>query len=137
MIFNDIARIQHDNDIFYIEFFDYETVEDIKYLLVKKYDFIDNEELSFFQNFKKLENDQKLKELRDKQNIYLKGSKKPKKLDKNEEISDSSSGIDYISKFHDMGFKDSDDTIKNLIQKKGNNLVEVTATLLKERKKTI
>lgn len=134
-----IICIQHQNYNIYIEYFDHETVEDIKNLLVTKYEFIDDENFELFQNTDKLNLDFKMKDIKTKRKLYVKGSKKQKESVKKEKIDESPLNINYLSTFHEMGFKDYDEIIDNLIRIKGCKVEDVIAILLKKksRKKRI
>lgn len=131
-----IVCIHHTNDIFYIECYLHETIEDIKHILVKKYDFID-QDLEFYQNANKLAPDIKMKDLGIKFcSLHIKGSIKSKvPCKKNEAKESPSDKNNYISEFHEMGFNDYDDIIENLMQKEGTKTEDVIVTLLKKKKK--
>lgn len=127
--------IHHTNNTFYVECYMYETIEDIKNILAKQYDFNDDD-LEFYQNDNKLGTNIKIKDLGKKFcNLYIKGSIKPKIPDKKNETKESPSDNNYISKFHEMGFNDNDDIIENLMQKEETKIEDVIVTLLKKKKK--
>lgn len=125
----------HENCNFDIEYFDHETVEDIKNILVKKYDFIDDENFELFQNTDKLNPKLKIKDIETKSTIYIKGLKKHKENVKNEKTDESPIYINLISKFHEMRFKDSDEIIDNLIRTNGSKFEDVIVILLQKKKK--
>ena len=132
-----VVCVHYENCVFYVECYENETIDDLKNTFVKRYDFDDNKQLELYQHANKLNPNIKMKELRTKNNLYLKGTKKPKRTSKKEkeEIEESFSNINYISKFHEMGFKESDELIENLLQKEGNKIEDVVVVLLKKKKK--
>ena len=98
----DLICLSYNSNVYYIECFDNDTIGDAIVFLVKKYLFVDDENLGIYQDFKKLPSGQKIKELVKKNNLYIKGSiipKEPKKnIIQNEELPETN----FISMFRDM-----------------------------------
>lgn len=130
-----IVKLRYDSNIFYMQCHGFETIEDLKSLLVKKYNFDKNSELEIYQNFNKLPLNLKIQDLEVKDNLRISGSlmtNLPIKIEK--EIAPESNE-NILSKFRTMGFTESEETIMQLLENNDNNIGAVIANLLLKKMK--
>lgn len=129
-----VVRIQHGRNSYYFEFFNSDTINDIMKMLYKKYNFVDDGKLSIYQGQNKLDLNQKIKDLKHKNDLYINGIIENITQSTDQVIiQNEKSEEEYLIKFHEMGFIDSDDKINQLYQK-NYKFEDIIVFLLKNKK---
>lgn len=131
-----MIRLSYGPNFIFYEYFDFEIIGDVLTILTKKYGFIADDELSIFQNGSKLQADQKIIDMLNKNDLKIKGNLVSKKKNTQEEVESKQEPKNYLEKIRQMGFKESDEKINQFLRQYNNNVKEVATQLLLAQKKS-
>lgn len=135
-----LLKLKHKYNMYYIGFFGSDTIQDLKNVLSKKYNFINDNTLNIYENNVKLHKNYKIADIQDKIILKIVGQIAPKEepevKPKKEE---RKSNIDFFPMFNIMGFDESRETINQLMEDNNDNdnkfAAAISTLLLKKKPK--
>lgn len=135
-----LLKLKHKYNMYYIGFFGSDTIQDLKNVLSKKYNFINDNTLNIYENNVKLHKNYKIADIQDKIILKIVGQIAPKEepevKPKKEE---KKSNIDFFPMFNIMGFDESRETINQLMEDNNDNdnkfAAAISTLLLKKKPK--
>lgn len=127
-----VIRIQQGPNSYYFEHYNSDTINDILKMLHKKYNFTDDE-IVIYQGPNKLDPNQKINDLKHKNDLHVDGLINFKKSISNDQEKNEKVEVDYLDQFHEMGFIDCDEKINQLLQEK-YKFEDIIIILIKNQK---